>query len=249
MSHPIYRVESFSIVGVKCECHPRLILVADLCVGSSDTPEPRTRTDSAHKNVMSRISGGFTLMELLVGLAIIGILAALLLPAISHSKRMAQQIQCVGNLHQLGLGIQNFVGDNHAYPSFVAGTNSDNPGTWERQLECGGFDISKPKRNFFAEGVWRCPSARWSGNWPPGRIPACYGYNTYGVLAIGNRTNALGLLGRLISSSELFAPIGESEVASPSEMMAIGESFNGGVDFMRGDLKYLERAGFASSRH
>ena len=32
-------------------------------------------------------------------------------------------------------------------------------------------------------------------------------------------------------------------------MMAIGDSFNGGVDFMLGDLKYLERAGFASSRH
>lgn len=186
---------------------------------------------------------GLTLLELLVVIAIIAVLVALLLPAISSSKRNAQQIQCVSNLRQLGLGLQNFVADNHAYPSMVSGTNSDNPGLWMNQLERGGFGISKPKTNSLAEGVWRCPSARWGASWQrPGMTPTCYGYNGYGVLAIGNRTNALGLLGRFVSASELFAPIGESEVVNPSEMMAIGDSIRGGVLLMRSDSKHLGRA-------
>ena len=218
---------------------------ADLAVASNVELVPSS------KPVIRVSMGAFTLIELLVVLAIISILVALLLPVISRSKGKAQQIQCVGNLRQLGLGIQNFLASNHAYPSAMAGTNSDNPGAWMMQLQRGGFDISTPKTNFLAEGVWRCPSARWGGGWSAGGgTPTCYGYNTFGVARVGNHTNALGLHGQFISRSQLFTPIPESEVVSPSEMMAIGDSFTGGVDFMRQpDLDYLERVGFASSRH
>lgn len=195
-----------------------------------------------------RSATGFTLLELLLVIGLIGVLAAILLPAISSTKRKAQQIQCVSNLRQLGIGLQGFVANEHAYPSSVSGANTDNPGAWLAQLERGGFDHSKPKSNFWSEGVWRCPSARWGPAWRPGMRPTCYGYNAFGVLAVGNRTNALGLLGRFTSSSDLFAPIPESEVVSPSEMMAIGDSLRGGAFFMRSDLRNLGRAGFAS-RH
>ena len=201
------------------------------------------------KIIMLRAVRTFTLIELLVVVAILGILAALLLPAISRSRGKAQQIQCVSNLHQLGLGIQNFATDNHAYPSAFAGTTSDNPGPWFIQLQRGGFDVSKPRTNFISEGVWRCPSAQLSVDLHSGGIPISYGYNAFGILAIGNLTNALGLLGRFVSVSALFEPIKESEVVSPSEMMAMGDSFVGGVFFMREDLDYLDRGGRASSRH
>jgi prepilin-type N-terminal cleavage/methylation domain-containing protein len=54
----------------------------------------------------------FTLMELLAVIAIIGILAALLLPALAHSKLSAQRAVCVNNLQEIGVAIKMYVSEH-----------------------------------------------------------------------------------------------------------------------------------------
>lgn len=55
---------------------------------------------------------GFTLVELLVTLALIGLLAALLLPALSRARTRSRQIACIGNLRQIGIAFHGFAHDH-----------------------------------------------------------------------------------------------------------------------------------------
>lgn len=97
---------------------------------------------------------GFTLLELLVTIGIIGILAAMILPALNSSRERAKQIACIGNLKQIGLALNMYLSDNRFIMPYC--TMSRVPPTSEEENLASIVDVLLPYTNNNRD-VFCCP--------------------------------------------------------------------------------------------
>jgi prepilin-type processing-associated H-X9-DG protein/prepilin-type N-terminal cleavage/methylation domain-containing protein len=78
---------------------------------------PGAAVDLAWRRIMSRHSvRGFTVLELMVSVAVIGVLVTLLLPAAQSAREAARRTQCKSNLRQMGLALQNYESSHRQFP-------------------------------------------------------------------------------------------------------------------------------------
>jgi prepilin-type N-terminal cleavage/methylation domain-containing protein len=116
-------------------------------------------------------AGGFTLVELLAVIAIIGILVGLLLPAVQTARESARRSSCTNNVKQIALGIQNFHDAKGCLPSARttkgsfpgASLGGSNRATWFLYLlpYIEAADVYD-KITFTNTIIWNSPSSSWS---------------------------------------------------------------------------------------
>jgi prepilin-type N-terminal cleavage/methylation domain-containing protein/prepilin-type processing-associated H-X9-DG protein len=188
--------------------------------------------------------GAFTLVELLVTVAIIAILASLLFPAMGRAKQSGYSTVCRNNLRQMGIGISLYASDTSVFPAFYAVDATGRGNNWFKALSRyvvsswpetdlpGSPNPSKKTPT----GVFTCPAYR--------RLPAyyvnpdsiytqpfgSYGYNRNGTGGGPFFNECFGLGGAVLAtdfvvkSPDDVVYVKENDISVPADFLVFGDS-------------------------
>lgn len=173
--------------------------------------ELRRQTGNANPPTKEGREKAFTLMELLIVLAVIALLGSLLLPSIGAAKSRARLTSCKSNLGQLSKGLTMYEADYHLFP----GTGNDviplrQPPWMIPSPECWVAKVTP----YLAPNTpaFLCP------DYQPITNSQSYGYNAGGSCLINAPPYNLGL-----GLGEGFGYVALSGVAAPADMIALGD--------------------------
>jgi prepilin-type N-terminal cleavage/methylation domain-containing protein len=165
----------------------------------------------------SEAGAAFTLLELLVVIAVIACLASLLLPAVGNAKRQARAAQCKSNLHQLGIALHLYAQDDNCYP---LATSDGVFGAWEPALL-----YFVPDSGFYCP-LQQTPSTQFINIFQLTGAPMTphYGYNALGGVRRGSPPCNPGLGGDLNLVTGSRKPTPANRVVTPARMITMGDS-------------------------
>ena len=159
----------------------------------------------------------FTLIELLIVIAIIAILAGLLLPALNAAKAKARSIQCTSNLHNTYLTAKMYLNDHDEF--WPHATTSAPTDTWVWQLKLAGYiKSSAATAKLMAQidmPVYRCPS-----------VPFTKGISTIFQTHGCAYNSGVSALGFSLRDSNLGYTNGRNKFIPPSNRMFMIECFS-----------------------
>ena len=209
----------------------------------------------------------FTLLELLVVVAIIGILASILLPSVSKARASAKRAQCTNNLKQVAIAMEIYVMDHEDYypPAFTWAGNASFDDLMSSYV---GYDLTsdqideKPLTSYTfggGETIFQCPEDNLSRDAGEKRSYSLNGgnpYDTAGYQGLGNEaggsvtvnqitntSNTIQLGERFVSNNS----IGSNQSAILGNVAShLGKAVHGKSDFFvfsfcDGSVRYLNK--------